>query len=120
MDKDSDEYKKWKATHSDCQVNHPSSSEDMEACAAVNMFCRSIETLKLKYTTFLGDGDGDSSCFGRVREAVMLKFGESYRVVKEDCVGHVQKRIGTALRKYKKDMKGKKKPGRWSRSWWKR
>lgn len=106
MDKNSDAYKKWKATHSACQVNHSSNSEDMEACAAVDMFCRSIEKLKLKYITFVGDRD--TSCFGRVREAVISKFGESYQIVKEECVGHVQKRIGTALRKYKKDMKGKK------------
>jgi len=34
------------------------------------------------------------------------KYGDKYTVVKE-CVGHVQKRMGTALRKYKKDMKGR-------------
>ena len=30
--------------------------------------------------------------------------------MKEECVGHVQKRLGTALRKYKSDMRGKKLP----------
>ena len=31
MNKDSDEYKIWKASHSSCQINHCSSSEDMQA-----------------------------------------------------------------------------------------
>ena len=34
--------------------------------------------------------------------------GPDYEIKKEECVGHVQKRLGTALRKYKKDNKGKK------------
>ena len=78
----------------------------MEASAAVEMFGRSKENYNLKYTTFVGDGD--SSCLGRVREAMPAKYGDKYTVVKEECVGHVQKRMGTALRKYKKDMKGRK------------
>ena len=36
------------------------------------------------------------------------KYGDDYVVTKEECVGHVQKRLGTALRKYKADKKGKK------------
>ena len=36
------------------------------------------------------------------------KYGDAYEVTKEECVGHVQKRLGTALRKYNNDMKGKK------------
>jgi hypothetical protein len=44
------------------EINHEGSSEEMEAVAAVQIFSRSIETRKLKYTTFVGDGD--SSSFG--------------------------------------------------------
>ncbi|XP_028405772.1 uncharacterized protein LOC114528348 [Dendronephthya gigantea] len=33
---------------------------------------------------------------------------EDKEIRKEECVGHVQKRLGTALRKYKNDHKGKK------------
>ena len=106
MDRDSEEYKAWKASHTNCHINHSTSSEDMEASAAVEMFGRSVEKLHLKYTTFVGDGD--SSSFGRVREAMTAKFGDKYPVVKEECVGHVQKRMGTALRKFKKEMKGRK------------
>ena len=35
-------------------------------------------------------------------------YGPEVAVQKEECVGHVQKRLGTALRKLKADMKGKK------------
>ena len=78
----------------------------MEAAAAVDIFSRSIATRKLKYTTFVGDGD--SSSFGRVKEALHKKFGADYEIKKEECVGHVQKRLGRGLRRYKNDMKGEK------------
>ena len=95
-DKDSDEYKKWKEEHQPkCEINHHGSSEDMEAASAVEIFCRSISSRNLKYTTFVGDGD--SSSYGRVKEALEEKFGPDYEVCKEECVGHVQKRLGTAL-----------------------
>ena len=68
MDKESMECKAWKATHTNCHINHFTSSEDMETSAAVEMFSRSVKNLHLIYTTFVGDGD--SSCFGRVREAM--------------------------------------------------
>lgn len=77
----------------------------MEAVAAVEIFSRSITTRKLKYTTFVGDGD--SSSFGRVKDALDKKFGAAYEIKKEECVGHVQKRLGSGLRRYKNDMKGK-------------
>ena len=45
----------------------------------------------MKYTTFVGDGD--SSSFGRVKEALEQKFNAEYIIVKEECVGHVHKRL---------------------------
>ena len=36
------------------------------------------------------------------------QFSEEYLVVKEDCVGHIQKRMSTQLRKYKSQKKGSK------------
>ena len=53
--------------------------------------CGSVqkEKNKLRYTTFLGDGDSKS--FSAVSQEV------SYPVAKIDCVGHVQKRLGTRL-----------------------
>ena len=37
-------------------------------------------------------------------------YGGEYIVVKEECVGHIQKRIGRSLREYKRKMKGKTLP----------
>ena len=53
-------------------------------------------------------GDGDSSSFGRVRDAMEKQYGRDYVVQKEERVGHVQKRVDTGLRKYKNNMKGQK------------
>ena len=43
-----------------------------------------------------------SSCFGKVKLKMEELYGGSYLVVKEECVGHVQRRLGIALRTYKK------------------
>ena len=61
----------------------------MEAEAAKDIFMRSIEKLGLRFTPFVGDGD--SSCFGSVRRKCLEVFGEDYMVIKEECVGHIQK-----------------------------
>ena len=34
-------------------------------------------------------------------DALFEKYGEQYVVIKEDYVGHTQKRMGSSLRKYK-------------------
>ena len=81
------------------------SAESMEKEAAVEMFKRSIPLYNLKYTTYVGDGD--SSSYGEVCDAMFKKYGDEYIVVKEDCVGHIQKRMGTNLRTLKKNSKGK-------------
>ena len=78
----------------------------MESEGAVNIFLRSIEKYRICYSTFVGDGD--SSTYGDVKRACYDKYGNDYTVVKEECVGHVQKRLGNALREYKRKNKGKK------------
>ena len=77
----------------------------MEAKGAAELFLRSIEKRNIMYTTFVGDGD--SNCFGIVKEECE-KLGIAYDIVKEECVGHIQKRLGTALRQLKLRMRGKK------------
>ena len=73
---------------------------------ASESFLRSIETRGLQYSQFLGDKD--SSSFGKVKVALEQNLEDRYQVQKEECVGHVQKRLGTALREYKKQRKGLK------------
>ena len=95
----------FKGHESDCNVNHKGSSDKMETDGAKEIFLRSMNN-NLIYEVFVGDGD--SSSFGRVKEACYEKYGELYTITKEECSGHVQKRMGTRLREYKRINKGKK------------
>ena len=107
LDKSSDSYKNWWKVHAQsCQINHTGSSGGMETEGAIAMFKRSLEKHRLVYTKFVGDGD--SSCYGSVNKAMNEIYGTDYPVSKEECVGHVQKRMGSALTEFKKSMKGKK------------
>ena len=81
------------------------SSEIMEKEAATLMFMRSIEKHNLKYTTYVGDGD--SSSYGVVSDALSKEYGSSYLVSKEDSVCHIQKQMGTNLRRLKLEAKGR-------------
>ena len=106
-DKNSEKYQTWYNQHeSECSVNHLKSSESMEKEAAIKMFLRSVEKGGLKYTTYIGDGD--SSSYGMVAQVLKEKYSDQYVVVKEDCIGHIQKRMGSNLRKYKTEKKAKK------------
>ena len=95
----------WYSVHKDyCFINHVGSSDSMETEGAITIFLRSIKTRNLKYTTFVGDGD--SGCYGAVSKKCHEKYGDNYTVVKEECVGHVQKRMGSGLREFKRKKKG--------------
>ena len=102
-----DAYRSWYDAHrSACPINHEGTCGDMEAKGACKLCLRSIEQRNLKYTTMVGDGD--TGCYSEVCNAVKEKFGDDYVVVKEECVGHVQKRIGRSLREYKRINRGKR------------
>ena len=88
-----------------CSINHKGSSDKMESDGAKEIFLRSTKR-NLIYTLFVGDGD--SSSFGLVKDACFNEFGDFYTVTKEECSGHVQKRMGTRLREFKRINKGKK------------
>ena len=88
------EYDEWVKSHErDCMINHDGSSESMETEGAISIFKRSIEKRGLQYTIFVGDGD--SSCYGKVKEAM----SEIYDMQKEECVGHIQKWDGHCFEK---------------------
>ena len=70
----------------------------MDASGLLAIFQRSVEQYSLRYTDFLGDGD--SKAHKLVQEVV---YGEK-DVSKLECVGHVQKRLGSRLRSLKKRM----------------
>lgn len=89
---DDPNYSQWKVNHV-CQKNTASKSGQMEVEAAVALFERSLARHGLRYTTMLCDGDSRS--FRAIQDARVYGFIE---VKKEDCINHVQKRMGTALR----------------------
>lgn len=102
----SSEYEIWKLGHY-CQINHDRSSGAMESTGAVDIFSRSVSQNNLIYKEYLGDGDTSSFA-----DVVKSKPYEAYDVipVKLECIGHVQKRLGTRLRNMVKSHKGTKTP----------
>jgi len=82
-----------------CKANYKGSAPSMETEGIKRIFGRSEESRKLQYTEYFGDGD--SKAYSQVEN-----FYENIHVEKKECVGHVQKRVGTALRKMKKENKG--------------
>lgn len=54
------------------------------------------------YTTYVGDGD--SSSFTRI--AKEKPYGPNVDIKKEECIGHVKKRMGTRLRTLVTNWKG--------------
>lgn len=104
---DSPEFSIWKLGHkSECQQNYSGSSGGMEAFAAELLWKRSTD-YGLRYTTLLSDGD--SKTFNHLQN---LKIYGPIKLVKEECVNHVSKRLGTGLRQVAKEFKlGGKKPG---------
>ena len=98
MDQTSEKYLAWKLDHaSTCGTNHVGSSGKMEVDGILEMYKRSEERHGLRYVSFIGDGD--SSTYQTVSN--QKPYGEDITIVKKECVGHVQKRLGTRLRKLK-------------------
>ncbi|GFU50554.1 uncharacterized protein TNCV_4884171 [Trichonephila clavipes] len=71
----------------------------MEAFGAFRIFERSLIQRDLQYTDYYGDGD--SKGFLQVKDI----YGEN-SVTKLECIGHIKIRVGSRLRKLKKNTKG--------------
>ena len=81
----------------ECKATHTGSSAAMEVSGVRKIFMRSIKKRKLRITGYVGDGDTKS--FETIKNE--KPYGEDYEIVKKECVGHIQKRMGTNLRKLK-------------------
>ncbi|XP_032217741.1 uncharacterized protein LOC116601166 [Nematostella vectensis] len=101
LDKASPEYQQWKVDHVNCKANFKGSAPAMEPEGVERIFKRSTETRYLRYTEYYGDRD--SKGFARV-ENVYEDMGITAE--KKECIGHVQKRVGSALRKLKRENPG--------------
>ncbi|GFV90564.1 uncharacterized protein TNCV_2222801 [Trichonephila clavipes] len=82
-----------------CSCNHQGSAGSMESVEAYRLFERSHETRKREYVEFYGDGDSKGHL------AVKDIYGID-RVRKYECIGHIQKRVGSKLRILKTEEKG--------------
>ena len=92
------EYAAWRSRH-ECVANFQGSSPAMECEGALTMWRRSESWHNLRYTQIISDGD--SKTFSLLAE----KNPYTEPITKLECVGHVQKRLGTGLRKLKKEKK---------------
>ena len=92
---DSPGYVEWFQKHeSHCQKTTNCSSAAMETEAAVVMRGRSLQLHNFQYMEMLGDGDGKAH--GKVNG--LHPYGPEASIKKIECVNHVTKRMGTALR----------------------
>ncbi|GFU90649.1 uncharacterized protein TNCV_2092461 [Trichonephila clavipes] len=67
----------------------------MEVDGMLRIFNRSEKLHNLKYSNYIGDGD--TKTFNALSEN--KPYGDDYLIQKIECVGHVQKIMGTRLRK---------------------
>ncbi|XP_066581799.1 LOW QUALITY PROTEIN: uncharacterized protein [Prorops nasuta] len=105
-----EDYQDWYENHKkSCSANHSGSSGKMEVDAIIEMFKRSMKSFGIMYKNYIGDGD--SKTYSGILKAAPY---ESVEICKKECIGHVQKRMGTRLREVVKKyvdtvVKGKKK-----------
>ncbi|GFV46584.1 uncharacterized protein TNCV_3941 [Trichonephila clavipes] len=102
LEEDSAEFRIWYEGHQDvCSATHVGSSGEMEV-NAVKLWERS-ESIGFRYTTLLSDGDSKS--FLELKERNV--YGSETQIKKEECINHVNIRLGTALRQLVKDWRVK-------------
>ena len=90
---DTAEYEEWKDQHvkdGNCTANHVGASRNMKVIAIKEMFQRSTKN-QVKYKNYIGDGD--SKTYTGVLDS--KPYGETFLINKKECIGHVQKRMGT-------------------------
>lgn len=105
---DDGQFEEWRREHlasGECDINFTGSSPAMEAEGAVILWKRSIELHNIRYKWMVSDGD--SKAFNSVENVY-----DGCKVVKLDCVGHVQKRMGKHLMNLKAQTKGKLEDGK--------
>ena len=74
----------------------------MEATGIVKMFKWSVRIYNLRYTTYIGDGDTKTH-----QEILQADPYPGVIVSKAECIGHMQKCVGSPLRALKDDLKRK-------------
>ena len=78
----------------ECNKNFRGTSGGMEVEAAEILWNRSLERLNLQFTTMVSDGDSKS-----FKHLTNKRVYGDVELHKEECINHVAKRLGIALRK---------------------
>ncbi|GFU98833.1 uncharacterized protein TNCV_672901 [Trichonephila clavipes] len=81
--------------------NHKGSSSKMETVGAYRIFESSEANRSLRYTSYYGDEDSKAFNIYNVKD--LCGYDSE---VKYECIGHVQKTVGSRLRMLKKSTKG--------------
>lgn len=93
-------FDEWHAGHaSECHMNHLGSSDAMESAAGVMMWKHSLP-YKLRYTIVISDFNSSAYIAVKNLHDGNGSYGEENQIAKEECINHVSKRLGTALRKF--------------------
>ena len=104
QDKTTEEYRAWQESHAaECDTNFSGSAGAMEPKGTLEMFQSSLSH-GLRYKWLISDGDSKTHSLLLQKQP----YGEDQPVEKMDCVGHVQKRMGTALRNLMVQYRGQK------------
>ena len=97
---DTDNFKAWYAQHSDCTINYTGSSNAIEKTAAEIVWTNSVDKHNFRYTTKRTDGDSSTYTL-----CALKVYGDDVSINNEECVNHVVKRMGPALRNLAKTTK---------------
>ena len=82
----------------DSAINFSGSAEAMESSGTLKMFQRPLHH-HLRYNSLISDGD--SKTFSILENEQEYGSHPDDKVVKLNCIGHIQKYLGTALRNLK-------------------
>ncbi|GFO09344.1 hypothetical protein PoB_003584900 [Plakobranchus ocellatus] len=96
------EFDQWLQQHKDsgaCTQNYSGTSGGMEVRCAKVLWGRSLDH-SMRYTEFVSDGD--AKVFQSLCE--LNPYGDDCAIVKEECVNHVAKRLGSGLRTLKSTL----------------
>ena len=105
---DSIAFENFKANHS-CSANYEGSAPNMEVMLLEQkeyFHGLPIGNQKLRYVEMYSDGD--SQTYPAIKDTYVNSNDSDIEIQKKECVGHVEKRVGTRLRKLKKVVKGLK------------
>ena len=103
-EKDDPNYAEWISNHTaKCSKNYDGSANSMEQHCALLLWQRSVAKYGLRYTCMLCDGDSKSYNYIVERKV----YGKDVSINKDECINHVSKRMGTALRNLKEQCTAK-------------